>query len=870
MVHTKQVAVIGAGAAGTLVAIRLLEAAQRPLDVIVIDPAENAGRGIAYATEQSAHLLNVPAGRLSVVPSDPGHFANWADAEPGEFLPRGLFGRYLADMLAAAAARSRARLRRVRGRVVGLSRERGIELRLESGGTVLADAAVLALGVFPPDCSWAPAGLRDSPRFVADPWAPRGLDGIADDEDVLLVGTGLTMADMVLALDRPHRKLTAVSRHGLLPRQHLTSPVSPVAPPELTGRGGLDTVHREVVQHIRTCLRNGHGWRSAVDGLRPLTTALWRQLPHADRERFLTTHLRHWEVYRHRMPPVVADRLREARRARRLRVLAGEILDAVADDNGVTVTLSDNRIVRVGAVVNCVGPQKRASAIEDPLVTNLLDTDVAAPGPHGFGFDTDEDGRLAGHPLWTLGALRIGNLWETTAIPEIRDQAGLIATKVISWLDRPHRNIRPADRYGLPLSTTVEAADVFNEGLDRVLLGQDGAIERMATATEADPGFALGHAALALLSHEWGAPQDCGTRLRAALDAVAVHGDARERMFVDAVAERVTAPCADGAALRHYIDEYPRDALAISVAVPTIAFGGLTHGRESWALIERLGTVFGNDWWYRGQLAFVRQEQGRFAEAEQLATAALGEQPASTHAVHAKTHVCYETGEHRAGLAWLDDWIRRWAGQATGRAHFAWHAALHELVMGDGDAVCRRYATQIGPTVTAGQRLLVDSGSLIWRCAVTRQWDIGNADDLLDTVLPEWLSRPSTAFLALHAAVTLAAADDLDGLARLGRYAAGHTSATYRQAIEPLCTGLAAALAHRWTEAISALGSARPAVENVGGSLAQQEVVEETLLYALISAGRDAEAAGLLSARLDRRPSPLDHLRLRNLSLCAH
>ncbi|OXM59365.1 lycopene cyclase [Amycolatopsis vastitatis] len=859
-------AIVGAGASGTLTAIRLLTEATKPIEVLLIDPAEDVGRGVAYSTGCADHLLNVPAGKLDALDGDPGHFARWAGAATGDYLPRTLFGRYLGEALTTAVRSSRsARLRRVRDRVVGVRVPNGVELTLSSGNVLRADAAVLALGVFPPSCDWAPEGLRSSPRFVRDPWAPGALDRVPGDTDVLLVGTGLTMADMALALDRPDRAITAVSRHGLLPRRHVATPAPAVRLAGLNGRDGLNSLHRTVTGHIRACLRDGRGWRAAVDSLRPHTAATWRNLPRADQERFLSTYLRYWDVRRHRMPPAVADRLRDVRAAGRLRIRRAEVLDAVAEEDGIDVTFTDGRRLRVGAVVNCTGPRTSLRDVRDPLLESLLNSALAVPGPHGFGLGTGEDGRLSNHPLWTLGSLRIGELWETTAIPEIREQAGLLAAEILSFVDM-RRRPRPRDRYGLALSTGAEAAEAFNEGLDRVLLGRDGAIERMTAATEADPGFGLAHAAIALLEYESDAGVRLGQRLRFALDAV--RGDERERAFVAAVAERIACPSTRGAALLKYIGEFPRDALAISVAVPTIAFGGLTHSEQSWALIERLGRTFGGDWWYRGQLAFVRQEQGRWDEAESLAAAALAEQPASGHAVHARTHVLYENGMHREGLTWLDGWIRDWSGEATGRAHFAWHAALHELMLGDGAAVLSRYARQLAPGRVTGPRALVDSGSLIWRCAITRRWTVGHARRVLDVAPPDWLTRPPTSFAALHAAVALAAAHDVDALRRLRRYAAVHESVTYRRAIAPACAGMVAVLEQRWATAISELESACSALGAVGGSLAQREVVEETLLYALISAERAEEAARLLSARLDRRPSPLDRDRLMELPRC--
>ena len=133
-------------------------------------------------------------------------------------------------------------------------------------------------------------------------------------------------------------------------------------------------------------------------------------------------------------------------------------------------------------------------------------------------------------------------------------------------------------------------------------------------------------------------------------------------------------------ALMNHIAQHPRDVLAVSAAVPTIAFSGVTDiQQEAWELVEGLAPAYGDHWWYISLLAFTRQDQSRFDDAGLLAESALECEPTSGHAVHAQTHVMYETGRHEAGRAWLDHWVAESGRAASHRAHFSWHAALHEL-----------------------------------------------------------------------------------------------------------------------------------------------------------------------------------------------
>jgi uncharacterized NAD(P)/FAD-binding protein YdhS len=464
-----RVAVVGAGAAGALTTVHLLNRAAEhgvALDMTLIDPSQRSGPGLAYGTRERHHLLNVPASRMSALPDDAGHFVRWLTARrpsagPEDFVPRRYYGQYLAEVLEQAARTSRSgRPRRLHAKVVGVHRQdRDMTLTQSDGARLRADAAVLALGNFAPAAEWAGDELRASPRFVADPWAPGALDAVDDAGDVLLVGTGLTMADVAGTLAGPGRVLHAVSRHGLVPHTHVAPPAPPAAPCPLDGTLGLDTLRRDIRRHLSACRRERGDWRPGMDGLRPLTSVLWQQLSDADRARFLREDLRSWEVHRHRLAPPTAARLRALRGRGRLRVAAAEIVGAAVDRDAVRVWLSDGRQLRVAAVVNCTGARTDLHRAGDPLVDCLLRDGTARPGPAGQGLDTAGDGRVVpaagpAAPLWTIGAARRGNLLETTAMPEIRGQAAQVADSILKTLAPPSVPV-PAGRGVAPVGTST-------------------------------------------------------------------------------------------------------------------------------------------------------------------------------------------------------------------------------------------------------------------------------------------------------------------------------------------------------------------------------------------------------------------------------
>ncbi|WP_406167391.1 FAD/NAD(P)-binding protein [Streptomyces canus] len=878
-------AVVGAGAAGSAVAVQLCETAARrgsPLDLVLIDPAPEAGRGTAYATQDPRHLLNVPAGNMSCYPDDPGHFVRWLcrHGEPGvtaaDFVPRHQYGSYLADVLGRAiiAAHGTVRVRRLRTRAVGLTRRGTTTVVALADGTELsADAVVLATGPQPQGTGWVPDGLRGSERLVADPWAPGALDEILADPcrgDVLLVGTGLTAVDVALAADRQDRTVHAVSPSGRLPEAHTVAPPPAVAPGPLRGLS-LDGLRTAVLRHVSRAVRAHGDWRPGLDGLRPVTAALWASLSPDERAEFSRRDGSLWNRHRHRMPPVTAEAVGRMRRMRRMRLHAGRVTAVQPGANGslrVRLSPADAAVpydLSVAWVVNCTGPAPHAGTA-DPLWQSLFHGGTAVCEPLGMGVATD-DGRLVGAggraalPLWTLGAPRRGELWESTAMPEIRAQATAVAEAVLTHLapdPAPAAPVRrlPSDLSGHPLHTHAAAASAYRAGVARLLKVRTGAEPALRRAVALDPGFGLAHAVLALVGHEFGAGTDVCRSLADAQRSVRERGGDMERSFVEVVSRRVQGTPEEGdAALLRHLDRYPGDALALAVAVPTIAFSGLRDLDSDGAarIVGRTATAQDGSWFHTSLLAFVRQEQGRYDEAGQLAERALTAEPASGHAMHALAHVHYECGRHTAGVNRIDHWLGGHGRGATHRAHFSWHAALHELALGDTDAVRARFLAQLSPAKVGGTRALVDSCSLLWRARVTGNW-YGRipVDEVLHTVPADALERPVTPFIALHAAVAHLAVGDVPALYRLRDHARA-TDPVQREVVAPLCEAFTHLVTEDWDAAVSGIRQILPVLRKVGGSDAQRDIVAETLLYALVSAGRCEEAGQLLTRRQDRR-----------------
>ena len=450
------VAMIGGGASGTLAAVYLLReaaAARVPLRIAIIDRNGRHGLGQAYATSNAAHLLNSRADRMSAVAGDAGHLARWAAArgiEHDGFLPRSAFGRYLSELLADAerSAGPTAAVSRITSDVVALTRgglRRPVRLHLAADGRIDADIAVLATGNRPPA---APCPVPDTPRYVGDPWHPGALDGIADGSPVAVLGTGLTMLDVAISVTGAHRRTVvhAVSRHALLPREHRCPPgVTGGRKPVAFGPGTLacgPVGLSGLIRNVRAAAADAPGdWQSVVDSLRPHTAGLWQSLTPADKRLFLRSIARYWEVHRHRMPPATARRIGELRSTRRLSLHRGRVVAVTEAPDGLRVRIEQGdrtAEIAVGWLINATGPAADITSTPDPLLRGLLDGGLATPDPLRLGLQADAGGALldvSGRPsgtLFTLGPPLRGQLYETTAVPEIRDQAAALATRLIA------------------------------------------------------------------------------------------------------------------------------------------------------------------------------------------------------------------------------------------------------------------------------------------------------------------------------------------------------------------------------------------------------------------------------------------------------
>jgi uncharacterized NAD(P)/FAD-binding protein YdhS len=434
------IAIIGGGATGVMLAIQLLRQSLGRLNIALIDRGPDIGVGVAYATQCANHLLNIRAADMSALPDDPDHFVRWLSAEESHesyagdaFVPRRTYGRYLRSLLSDAVRQSAGRLSVMTGEVtaatVDLSR---VHLLVDGTKSMAPRAAILATGNHPPS--------DDHGAYRGNPWKLSAIGELAPTASVLLIGTGLTMIDVIISLVEANHEgqIIALSRRGLLPRTH---PIVKSAPPscqtDILFTGSLSTRLRR----FRAMARRQEGWEGIMQALRPHNAALWHSLNHEQRRRFLR-HLRPWwDVHRHRIAPNVGRTLDAAIASGQLQTIAGRV--AAMD---VADTLARVSIVRRGArdseahvfdrVIDCRGPRNDLGS-RSPLQAHLAKAGLLRTDRLELGLDVTMAGALetnvglAATRLFALGPPTRGRYWEINAIPDIRRHAAEMAKDLV-------------------------------------------------------------------------------------------------------------------------------------------------------------------------------------------------------------------------------------------------------------------------------------------------------------------------------------------------------------------------------------------------------------------------------------------------------
>jgi uncharacterized NAD(P)/FAD-binding protein YdhS len=474
-----EIAIVGGGFSGTMVAANLLRqsgsisksiADQQKISISIFEEMPQLGRGVAYGTSESQHLLNVPIERMGAWSDEPGHFSSWLLNNPnlwtpnfpeyhpttGSFAPRGLYGLYLGELLRETHQNSepQVKLEHIREKAIQIAEDNsGISVLSNLRTTRHFQMVVLALGNMRPSLKILEQNSSGRP-LTNDFWQKHEPHALKPDASVLILGSGLTMADVLISLNASKHfgPIYTLSRRGLIPQSHQSE-----KPIEFIPQSGSGL--RTLVCQIRKSIHQGHPWRAVIDALRPHSQRIWQSLSLADQRRFLRHMRSYWDTHRHRLAPSVFQMIQTMRAEGGLKVIAGRVISIervgahTGEGEKLKIQYRDRQSLKVhglevDVVFNCTGPESDLRKLDEPLLKNLFHRELCKIDPLGLGLLTSAAGQvingnnLPSQRIFTLGPWRKGQLWETTAVPEIRVQAAALSKIILEQL-KPELHVEP-------------------------------------------------------------------------------------------------------------------------------------------------------------------------------------------------------------------------------------------------------------------------------------------------------------------------------------------------------------------------------------------------------------------------------------------
>ncbi|MCV7225523.1 FAD/NAD(P)-binding protein [Mycolicibacterium komossense] len=456
-----RIIVVGGGFSGALTAVNIARLSEYPAHITVVNDGRPVGRGVAYALRRPEYLLNVAARNMSAFPDEPDHFLHWlqtrsefgslSEIELRErFIPRQIYGDYLCSIvqhhLQSPGGRTPVSAEFVTSEAVDIEpREPGCVVRLADGSALEADRVILATGNESPSPLPGSESLADHPAWVGNPWQPweerlAGLD-VSTGAGVVILGTGLTAVDIIITLRTMGwlGSIHTVSRHGWFPHAHFRGIEYPEFPPEDLDLAtvGLDGLLDLIQHHCAILNERNENPAIIVDKLRPHTQRIWSGFTREERLAFAGKHAARWNVYRHRIAPVLHAQITGSQLTGQLRAHAANIEVLEASRDRILVHLQDRQPLLGHLVINATGPATKFTATRSVLLQNLLRRDLVAPDETNMGVRVDSDHTVvtAGGDrspwLLALGPQLKGTYWETIAVPELRGQARRVAETVL-------------------------------------------------------------------------------------------------------------------------------------------------------------------------------------------------------------------------------------------------------------------------------------------------------------------------------------------------------------------------------------------------------------------------------------------------------
>lgn len=476
--HHSRVAIVGGGFCGALAMTNLVKQAEGPIILDWFEPSEFLGEGLAYNTKDNIHLLNVAAERMGAFAEEPGGFYHWLQTAPGKecikrlwsghdvtgksYVPRVIYAEYIKHIVNASLLEAKSKnitvnihCATVIDVLVHDHQTQQMSIIFDNKGShyaLIVDAVMLATGNLPPRRHKSQEGLIiEHPNYINEVWNtpighmfPSRVNELSADTEIVIIGTGLTMVDIVLTLkSRGYKgKIIAISRTGFLPNTHVHTKPYPkwewTQNPEYAPRTALG-LFTGLRQEVRKAWEKGHSWQSTIDSIRPVTQTLWKQLEIGEKQKFLKRLFTLWNVHRHRMAPEICQEIQALQQSNRLNIIAGKIyyIDSKNDRLAITYRKRGTRNLETlfpALILNCTGSEQDIEISNHKLLKQLHGRKLISGGPLRAGIESTECGTAKGkarESLFPLGSLLFGELLECTAVPELREQIRDTTLKVL-------------------------------------------------------------------------------------------------------------------------------------------------------------------------------------------------------------------------------------------------------------------------------------------------------------------------------------------------------------------------------------------------------------------------------------------------------
>ena len=455
-----RIAIIGNGFSGLMVMRHLVDGGDSDLTISVFEKQHEPGRGISYSPQSEKVLLNVVAAKMSAFPDKPNHFVQWLSKQPqflnddlellaNSYISRSLFGDYLQELwneTVRLATTKKIQIERFNSEVIDLTLLADSVIIHTEKNTYKAEKIILATGnQLPGNPKTITRNFIQSDRYFQNPWN-YSLNQVDPKKPIFILGNGLTMVDTVMQLREQQltNQIISLSPHGfhILPHRNFSYTL-PDWISELPPSPTLLQLVTAINKQFKALHKHGISGEPLIDSLRPHTQRFWRGFSYSEKVRFMRNFRHLWGLARHRLPFVTYDIIQKERINGSLSIISGNIISAQPAENGIEIiyfdkSIKSNQTILAEVLINCTGPESDISKTNASLLQNCFSKGYIQQDELKLGISTNIDTFQTIHStgnenkqLFALGSLLRGELWESTAVNEIRLQAKNLAAAIL-------------------------------------------------------------------------------------------------------------------------------------------------------------------------------------------------------------------------------------------------------------------------------------------------------------------------------------------------------------------------------------------------------------------------------------------------------